>query len=70
VQKDGVILIQDLRNGHFIRQHMPSSVTAISSQGHVAYQRGSIFRVLSFKKSSTQQLNHYLFTILINQSIE
>jgi hypothetical protein len=44
IQKDGKILVQDLRNGYFPRQHMASSVIAISSQGHVAYQTGKIDR--------------------------
>ena len=44
VGKDGMLLVQDVRNAFFPRQHMSSSVTAISSQGHVAFQRGKIFR--------------------------
>lgn len=44
IQKDGKILVQDVRNGYFPRQHMSSSVVAISSQGHLAYQTSSIHR--------------------------
>lgn len=44
VSKDGHAHIQDLRSGYFPRQHIASSLTAISSKGHVAYQRGLISR--------------------------
>lgn len=43
--KDGQLLIQDLRNGIFPRQHIARSVTTISSRGHVAFQRGDVSRV-------------------------
>ena len=44
IQKDGKILIQDLRNGYFPRQHITSSIVTVSSRGHLAYQRSNIFR--------------------------
>lgn len=44
VGKDGMLLVQDIRNAYFPRQHMSASVTAISSQGHVAFQRGTVLR--------------------------
>jgi WD40 repeat protein len=45
--RDGKILMQDLRYGYFPSHHVSSSVTAISSQGHVAFQRGYVHKVLS-----------------------
>lgn len=44
VGKAGTILIHDLRNSFFPRSHISPSVTAISSQGHVAFQRGLVDR--------------------------
>ena len=44
IQKDARILVQDLRNAYFPRQHSPSSVGTISSQGHVAYHSSQVFR--------------------------
>jgi hypothetical protein len=44
IQKDGKVIVQDVRNGYFPRQHMSSSVVAISSQGHLAYQASSVYR--------------------------
>ena len=44
IQKDGKILVQDLRNGYFPRQHISSSVVAIASQGHLAYQTSRVHR--------------------------
>ena len=44
VGKAGAILIHDLRNSFFPRSHISPSVTAISSQGHVAFQRGLVDR--------------------------
>ena len=44
VQKDGKVLVQDLRNGYFARQHVASSLISISSRGHVACQRNHVFR--------------------------
>jgi hypothetical protein len=46
--KDGQLLIQDLRNGIFPRQHIARSVTTISSRGHVAFQRGDVSRVRTY----------------------
>jgi WD40 repeat protein len=43
--KDGRLMVQDLRNGTFPRQHIARSVAVISSMGHVAYQRGEVSRV-------------------------
>lgn len=43
--KDGKLIVQDLRNGTFPRQHIARSVAVISSMGHVAYQRGEVSRV-------------------------
>ncbi len=45
VGKDGLIAVQDLRNGFFPRQHISRTVTAISARGHVAFQRSDILRV-------------------------
>ena len=44
VGKDGNMLVQDIRNAYFPRQHVSGNVTAISSQGHVAFQRGKVLR--------------------------
>lgn len=44
VGKNGTMLVQDVRNGYFPRQHISPCVTAISSQGHVAFQRGEVMR--------------------------
>ena len=44
VHKDGKVLVQDLRNGYFPRQHFSASLMSISSRGHVACQRNRIFR--------------------------
>ena len=43
--KDGRLMVQDLRNGMFPRQHISRAMATISSQGHVAYQRGEVSRV-------------------------
>jgi hypothetical protein len=43
--RDGKLLMQDLRFGYFPNHHISPSVTAISSQGHVAYQRGYVHKV-------------------------
>jgi len=68
VSKDCRVLVQDLRGGFFPRQHMASSVTAISSKGHVAFQRGHISRSDSWgllpnseTKSSLEYFNHHAF---------
>lgn len=45
--KDGKLIVQDLRNGTFPRQHIARAVAVISSMGHVAYQRGEVSRVSS-----------------------
>ena len=42
VGKDGRMLIQDLRYGHFPSRHTARSVTSISSHGHVAFHRGLV----------------------------
>lgn len=42
--RDGKILMQDLRYGYFPNHHISPSVTAISSQGHVAFQRGYVHK--------------------------
>ena len=74
--KDSRVLVQDLRGGFFPRQHMASSVTAISSKGHVAFQRGDITRTDSWgflpnveTKSPLEYFNHSAFnnTISIDQ---
>ena len=74
--KDSRVLVQDLRGGFFPRQHMASSVTAISSKGHVAFQRGDITRTDSWgllpnseTKSPLEYFNHVAFnnTTSINQ---
>jgi hypothetical protein len=44
VGKDGSMLVQDLRNSFFPRSHISPSVTAISSQGHLAFQRSIVDR--------------------------
>lgn len=46
VGKDGLVAVQDLRNGYFPRQHIARNVTAISSRGHVAFQRSNLHKVL------------------------
>ena len=43
--KDGRLMVQDLRNGLFPRQHIARAMATISSNGHVAYQRGRVSRV-------------------------
>ena len=43
--KDGKLYVQDVRNGMFPRQHIARAMAAISSRGHVAYQRGEVSRV-------------------------
>jgi hypothetical protein len=45
VGRDGKVLIQDLRNGYFPRGHFSACVTAISSRGDCAFQRGEVRRV-------------------------
>ena len=41
--KDGKLTIHDLSNAYFPHRFISSSVTAISSQGHVAFHRGNDF---------------------------
>jgi hypothetical protein len=43
--RDGKVLMQDLRYGYFPNHHLSPSVTAISSQGHVAFHRGYVHKV-------------------------
>lgn len=44
--RDGKILIQDLRYGYFPNHHISPSVMAISSQGHAAFHRGYVHKVI------------------------
>lgn len=55
--KDNKILVQDLRNGYFPGQHMNGHVVAVSAMGHVAFQRGSVYRVCT---SQYLDLHHHL----------
>lgn len=48
VGRDGKVLMQDLRYGYFPNHHISPSVTAISSQGHVAFHRGYVHKVSYF----------------------
>ena len=43
--RDGKVLMQDLRYAFFPNHHISPSVTAISSKGHVAFQRGYVHKV-------------------------
>ena len=45
ISKDGIVMIQDVRNSYFPRQHISRNVTAISARGHVAYQRSNVLKV-------------------------
>lgn len=56
--KDGCLLVQDLRNGTFPRQHIARAVVSISSKGHVAYQRGEVSRA--------DQVRHVLFIVFLD----
>lgn len=42
VGKDGKMLLQDLRNAYFPRQHIFTNVVALSSSGDVAFHRGNV----------------------------
>jgi WD40 repeat protein len=74
--KDGRLLVQDLRNGTFPRQHIARAVATISSKGHVAFQRGEVSRVRAvlFKPNLFNRFwdhnlnkNFQLFQIQISQ---
>ena len=43
--KEGKLLVQDLRNGYFPRQHISGTVAALSTDGSLAFHRGVIDRV-------------------------
>jgi hypothetical protein len=58
--KDGCLLVQDLRNGTFPRQHIARAVVSISSKGHVAYQRGEVSRA--------DQVRHVMIIYYISRS--
>ena len=45
VGKDGRVLIHDLRNAYFPRQHISRSAAAIAPQGRIAYHKGHVMRV-------------------------
>lgn len=45
ISKDGMVIIQDIRTGHFPRQHISRNVTATSARGHVAFQTSNILKV-------------------------
>ncbi len=47
VTKEGVIMIQQVKDGFFPRLHMSGSVTAISPRGHVAFQSSKIIKVIA-----------------------
>lgn len=45
ISKDGLVEIQDIRNGDFPRQRMSRNITTISPRGHVAFQRSDVIKV-------------------------
>jgi hypothetical protein len=45
VGKDGLVALQDIRNGYFPRQHISRNVAAISARGHVAFQLSNVHKV-------------------------
>ena len=43
--KEGLVAIQDIRNGYFPRQHMSRNVAAISARGHIAFHLSNLHKV-------------------------
>ena len=63
IGKDGKLLVQDIRNGYYPRQHIFTNIVALSSSGDLAVHRGHVNKTDILGVCSYNSINTFIIII-------